>query len=209
MLFVFIPTTNIYSQNNNTHNNSSALLISSISESELSSNPNSEMLENQGLYAVYQQSEMEITKIMEIAHQSMNLTNSFRNFPLVNLTPDMQQQLRGVPSDQDVEKRNKAKSLLANDTYVLLIGMNLPNGDTYFSEPYYPSQANSSVYNYAYRDHIIGAQESRQPYLSNVINATSAGKPIVVLSTPIFSDKAINSTLAGMLALALYFTLMK
>jgi hypothetical protein len=149
---------------------------------------------------------MEISKIMNIAHQSMNLTNSFGNFPLVNLTTDMQQQYRGIPSDQDIDKRNEAKNLLADNPSLSFIGMNFPNGDTYFSEPYYPSQANSSVSNYGYREHIIGAQESKQPYLSNVITAASTGKPIAVLSTPIFSDKAINSTLIGMLALGLNFT---
>lgn len=198
MLFVFIPTTSIYSQNNNTQNNNSVSLNSSISESE--------QLENLRLYAVYQQLEMEITKIMDIADQSMNLTNSFGNFPVINLTTDMQQQYRGIPSDQDTEKRNEAKSLLANNPSLLFIGMNFPNGDTYFSEPFYPSQANSSVYNYGHRDHIIGALESKQPYLSNVISAASTGKPIAVLATPIFSDKAINSTLVGMLALGLNFT---
>jgi hypothetical protein len=198
MLFVFIPTTSIYSQNNNTQNNNSVSLNSSISGSE--------QLENLRLYAVYQQLEMEITKIMDIAHQSMNLTNSFGNFPVINLTTDMQQQYRGIPSDQDIENRNEAKSLLANNPSLLFIGMNLPNGDTYFSEPFYPSQANSSVYNYGHRDHIIGALESKQPYLSNVISAASTGKPIAVLASPIFSDKVVNSTLVGMLALGLNFT---
>lgn len=149
---------------------------------------------------------MEITKIMDIAHQSMNLTNSFGNFPVVNLTSDMQQQYRGIPIDQDVEKRNESKNLLADNPSLLFIGMNFPNGDTYFSEPYYPSQANSSVFNYGYRDHIVGAQESKQPYLSNVISAASTGKPITVLSTPIFSDRSTNNTLVGMLALGINFT---
>jgi hypothetical protein len=118
----------------------------------------------------------------------------------------MQQQYHGIPSDLDLEKRNEAKSLLANDPYLLFIGMNFPNGDTYFSEPYFPSQANSSVSNYAYRDHIAGALKTKQPYLSNVINAASTGKPIAVLATPIFSDAAKNKTLVGMLALGLNFT---
>lgn len=198
ILFMFIPATSIYSQNGDIQLNN-----------DISFNPNiteSEKLEDLGLYSVYQSLEMEITKIMDIAHQSMNLTNSFGNFPIVNLTTDMQQQHRGIPSDQDIDKRNEAKKLLADNPSLSFIGMNFPNGDTYFSEPYYPSQANSSVANYGYREHIIGAQESSQPYLSNVITAASTGKPIAVLATPIFSDKTTNSTLVGMLALGLNFT---
>jgi hypothetical protein len=42
--------------------------------------------------------------------------------------------------------------------------MTLPNGDTYFSEPIFPAQVNSSKNNYGYRDHIIGALESKHPY---------------------------------------------
>jgi hypothetical protein len=195
---MFIPATSIYSQNGDIQLNNDISLNPNITESE--------KLEDLGLYSVYQSLEMEITKIMDIAHQSMNLTNSFGNFPIVNLTTDMQQQHRGIPSDQDIDKRNEAKKLLADNPSLSFIGMNFPNGDTYFSEPYYPSQANSSVANYGYREHIIGAQESSQPYLSNVITAASTGKPIAVLATPIFSDKTTNSTLVGMLALGLNFT---
>lgn len=186
ILFMFIPATSIYSQNGDIQLNNDISLNPNITESE--------KLEDLGLYLVYQSLEMEITKIMDIAHQSMNLTNSFGNFPIVNLTTDMQQQHRGIPSDQDIDKRNEAKKLLADNPSLSFIGMNFPNGDTYFSEPYYPSQANSSVANYGYREHIIGAQESSQPYLSNVITAASTGKPIAVLATPIFSDKTTNST---------------
>ena len=198
ILFMFIPATSIYSQNGDIQLNNDISLNPNITESE--------KLEDLGLYSVYQSLEMEITKIMDIAHQSMNLTNSFGNFPIVNLTTDMQQQHRGIPSDQDIDKRNEAKKLLADNPSLSFIGMNFPNGDTYFSEPYYPSQANSSVADYGYREHIIGAQESSQPYLSNVITAASTGKPIAVLATPIFSDKTTNSTLVGMLALGLNFT---
>jgi hypothetical protein len=198
MLVVSIPTVSIYSQNDDNQFNSDMSLNSN--------NAGSEQPETLGLYSAYQQLEMEISKIMDVAYQSMNLTNSFENFPVVNLTADMQQQYRGIPSDQDVEKRNEAKKLLADNPSLLFVGMNFPNGDTYFSEPYIPSQANSSVSNYGYRDHIIGAQETKKPYLGNVISAASTGRPIAVLATPIFSDKTTNSTLVGMLALGLNFT---
>lgn len=55
---------------------------------------------------VYRSIEDEITHIMDIAYQSMNLTNSFGISPLSNLTTNMQQQYPGIPSDQDDKKRN-------------------------------------------------------------------------------------------------------
>ena len=42
--------------------------------------------------------------------------------------------------------------------------MTLPNGDTYFSEPIFPAQVNSSKNDYGYRDQVIGALEPKHPY---------------------------------------------
>lgn len=52
-------------------------------------------------------------------------------------------------------------------------------------------------------DHIIGALDSKRPYLSNVISAASTGKPLVVLASPIFSGETVNKTMIGILALGL------
>lgn len=175
----------------------------SITNSPQSTFSNTETLENLGLSTVYRSVQQEIKQIMNLAYQSMNLTNSFGNFPLANITEDMQQKYRGIPGDQDTERRNEAKALLANNPYLWFIGMTLPNGDTYFSEPFFSSQENSSKYNYGYRDHIIGALESKNPYLSNVISSAATGQPIVVLASPIISGKDANNTLIGVLALGL------
>lgn len=175
----------------------------SITNSQQSTFSNTETLENLGLSTVYRSVQQEIKQIMNLAYQSMNLTNSFGNFHLANITEDMQQKYRGIPGDQDTERRNEAKALLANNPYLWFIGMTLPNGDTYFSEPFFSSQENSSKYNYGYRDHIIGALESKNPYLSNVISSAATDQPIVVLASPIISGKDANNTLIGVLALGL------
>ena len=175
----------------------------SVIPSQQSSAPDTKLLENLGLSAVYQSVEREIARIMNLAYQSMNLTNSFGTLPLSNLTTDMQQQFRGIPGDHDTDRRNEAKRLLASNPYLWFIGMTLPNGDTYFSEPFFSSQADSSKSNYGYRDHINGAIDSKSPYLSNVIISASTGQPLVVLASPVFSGKEANKTLIGVLALGL------
>ena len=192
---------NVFSQVTESSSKSTTFINSNTTGLELLNDTNIKLLDSLGLATVYQPLEREIVKIMDIAYQSMNLTNSFGTFPLSNLTADMQQKYRGIPSDQDIDKRNEAKSLLEANPYLSFIGMTFPNGDTYFSEPYYPSQANSSAYNYGYRDHIIGALESKRPYLNNVITAASTGKPLVVLASPIFSGETVNNTMIGLLAL--------
>ena len=107
----------------------------------------------------------------------------------------MQEQFRGIPGDQDTDRRNEAKRLLASNPYLWFIGMTLPNGDTYFSEPFFSSQADSSKSNYGYRDHINGAIDSKSPYLSNVIISASTGQPLVVLASPVFLGKEANKNL--------------
>ncbi|MDF0681419.1 MAG: cache domain-containing protein [Candidatus Nitrosocosmicus sp.] len=201
ILFVSSSTINAFSQATESSSRSNTFINSNPTGSGLLNDTNMKLLDSLGLATVYQPLEREIAKIMDIAYQSMNLTNSFGSFPLSNLTADMQQKYRGIPSDQDIDKRNEAKSLLETNTYLSFIGMTFPNGDTYFSEPYFPSQTNSSAYNYGYRDHIIGALESKHPYLSNVITAASTGKPLVVLASPIFSGETGNNTIIGLLAL--------
>lgn len=203
-LFVSTSITGAFSQTNESLYGKNMLIGSNFTGTpQLSNDTNLELLEILGLTAVYQSIDSETTKIMNLADQSMNLTNSFGVFPLASITTDMQEQYRGIPSDQDTERRNEAKNLLENNPYLSFIGMTLPNGDTYFSEPFFPSQVNSSEQNYGYRDHIIGALESKRPYLSNVISAASTGQPLVVLASPIFSGMDANNTLIGVLALGL------
>jgi hypothetical protein len=112
----------------------------------------------------------------------------------------------GIPSDQDLDKRNEAKKLLDTNKALLYVGLLLPNGDRYFGEPYSPYQTNSSTANFAYRDHFIGAVETKQPYLSNTINAVSTGEPLAIFANPIYSDSKNHNSLIGIQVLGLNFT---
>jgi hypothetical protein len=82
---------------------------------------------------------------MGLAEASMNRSSSFGNLPQVNLTSEMKLKYHGIPSNQDLEKRNEAKKLLANNKALLYVSLLLPNGDRYFGEPYSPYQTNSSL----------------------------------------------------------------
>jgi hypothetical protein len=143
---------------------------------------------------------------MDIAEASMNGSNSFGNLPLVNVTSEMKMKYHGIPIYLDLEKRNEAKKLIATNKALLYVGLLLPNGDRYFGEPYSPYQTNSSITNFAYRDHFIGAVETNQPYLSNTLNAVSTGEPLAILANPIYSDAKNNNTLIGVQVLGLNFT---
>lgn len=145
---------------------------------------------------------------MSIAEASMNRSNSFGNSPLVNLTSEMKLKFHGIPSDQDLEKRTEGKELLANNPALLYVGLLLPNGDRYFGEPYFPYQTNSSITNFAYRDHFKGALGTKQPYLSNVFKAVTTGEPLAILAIPIYADVDGKnpSSLMGVQVLGLNFS---
>ena len=88
----------------------------------------------------------------------------------------------------------------------MYVGLLLPNGDRYFGEPYSPYQTNGSTTNFAYRDHFIGAIETKQPYLSNTLNAVSTGEPLAILANPIYSDSKNHNSLIGVQVLGLNYT---
>ena len=158
------------------------------------------------LFTLSQRLNNTISDLMAVADASMNGSNSFGNLPLVNVTGEMKLKFHGIPSDQDLEKRNEAKKILATNKALLYVGLLLPNGERYFGEPYSPYQTNSSTTNFAYRDHFIGAVETNHPYLSDAINAVSTGEPLSILANPIYSDAKNNNSLIGVQVLGLNFT---
>ena len=176
------------------------------SQSQLSATTNFTLLKQLNLYTLYHRLNNTISDLMAIADASSNGSNSFGNLPLVNVTNEMKLKYHGLPSDQDLEKRNEARKLLATNKALLYVGLLLPNGDRYFGEPYSPYQTNGSTTSFAYRDHFIGAIETKQPYLSNTLNAVSTGEPLAILANPIYSDSKNHNSLIGVQVLGLNFT---
>jgi hypothetical protein len=188
---LIVPVTNAFSV---TPENSSFTDNSNASKSSLLLNTISQRLNNT------------ISNLIDIAEASMNRSNSFGKVPEANLTSDMKIKFHGIPSDQELEKRIEAKQLLANNKALLYVGLLLPNGDRYFGEPYSPYQTNSSVTNFAYKDHFVGALKTKQPYLSNVFKAVTTGEPLAILASPIYADVKNQESLIGVQVLGLNFS---
>ena len=200
IMFISIPVINIFSLMKENQNSSNT------SQSQLSATTNFTLLKQLNLYTLSQRLNNTISDLMDIAEASMNGSKSFGNLPLVNVTNEMKLKYHGLPSDQDLEKRNEARKLLATNKALLYVGLLLPNGDRYFGEPYSPYQTNGSTTNFAYRDHFIGAVETKQPYLSNTLNAVSTGEPLAILANPIYSDSKNHNSLIGVQVLGLNYT---
>jgi hypothetical protein len=204
IIIILVPVTNTFSLTQEPNGNTP--FTDNANKSELTIGKNSVLLKQLGLYTLSQHLNDTVSILMDIAEASMNRSSSFGNLPQVNLTSEMKLRYHGIPSDQDLEKRNEAKELLANNKALLYVGLLLPNGDRYFGEPYSPYQSNSSVTNFAYRDHFIGALETKQPYLSNVFKAVTTGEPLAIFANPIYAEANNPRSLIGVQVLGLNFS---
>jgi hypothetical protein len=204
IIIILVPVTNTFSLTQEPNGNTP--FTDNANKSELTIGKNSVLLKQLGLYTLSQHLNDTVSILMDIAEASMNRSSSFGNLPQVNLTSEMKLKYHGIPSDQDLEKRNEAKELLANNKALLYVGLLLPNGDRYFGEPYSPYQSNSSVTNFAYRDHFIGALETKQPYLSNVFKAVTTGEPLAIFANPIYAEANNPRSLIGVQVLGLNFS---
>ena len=203
---ILVPVTNAFSLTSGKLNGNTSFTTYNKSELTISKNNSASLLKQLGLYTISQHLNDTISNLMDIAEASMNRSNSFGKLPQVNLTSDMKIKYHGIRSDQELEKRNQAKELLANNKALLYVGLLLPNGDRYFGEPYSPYQTNSSVTNFAYREHFVGALKTKQPYLSHVFKAVTTGEPLAILASPIYADVKNHRSLIGVQVLGLNFS---
>jgi|SRR5690349_2503486 Cache domain len=207
-IIILVPVTNAFSITSVNPNGNTSATGNHPNRLELTINKNNSvlLLKQIGLYTLSHHLNDTISNLMGIAEKSMNRSNSFGKLPQVYLTSDMKIKYHGIRSDQDLEKRNQAKELLANNKALLYVGLLLPNGDRYFGEPYSPYQTNSSVTNFAYREHFIGALKTKQPYLSHVFKAVTTGEPLAILASPIYADVKNHRSLVGVQVLGINFS---
>jgi len=204
IIIILVPITNTFSLTQKPNGNTP--FTDNANKSELTISKNSALLKQLGLYTLSQHLNDTVSNLMGLAEASMNRSSSFGNLPQVNLTSEMKLKYHGIPSDQDLEKRNEAKELLVNNKALLYVGLLQPNGDRYFGEPYSPYQTNSSVTNFAYREHFVGALKTKQPYLSHVFKAVTTGEPLAILASPIYADVKNHRSLIGVQVLGLNFS---
>lgn len=113
--------------------------------------------------------------------------------------------LHGIPQNADEPKRRLALDILSKYKIFEYVGYLTPRGDTYFVEPYSPTQTHLKTPNFAYREHFKGAIATDASYISNVINSVAFGKPHAAIVIPIHSQNSSKS-LIGLLVAGLNFT---
>jgi hypothetical protein len=107
--------------------------------------------------------------------------------------------LHGIPPDSDLQKRMIAQKVVSYYPEIAGISFIMPNGDTYFMEPY-SLQSNQTKNNLAFRDYFKGAIASNDTYLGDIITSTSSGLKRAIIAVPVFSDDDNdNGVLRGVL----------
>jgi len=114
---------------------------------------------------------------------------SMPNTSLLNTTLEV---LHGIPPDSDLQKRLIAQSVISYYPEIAGISFIMPNGDTYFMEPY-SLQSNQTKNNLAFRDYFKGAIASNDTYLGDIITSTSSGLKRAIIAVPVFADSDNNS----------------
>jgi hypothetical protein len=103
-------------------------------------------------------------------------------------------ELHGISNDLDIPKRKVAQDIFTADPNFEVIFFLMSNGDMYMEEPY-SNQQNLTRNNFAFRDYYIGAVNTNNTFLGNVIISASSGRPQAYIAIPVYSEN--NGTLIG------------
>ena len=120
-----------------------------------------------------------------------------KNLTSVNMLDEPTGQLKGIPQNADILKRQVAKDILEKYGDFQVVFFLMPNGDIYIEEPF-SLQKNLSKSNFAFRDYYKGVIANNDTFLGNVIVSASTGKNQAVMAVPIYSGT--NGSLAGIWA---------
>ncbi len=131
--------------------------------------------------------------ILEFA-SNLSEMKSVANVSLLNTTLET---LHGIPPYSDLQKRNIAQDIISHYLEIAGIAFIMPNGDTYFMEPY-ALQSNQTKNNLAYRDYFKGAIATNDTYLGDIITSTSSGVKRAIIAVPVFSERG-EGVLTGVL----------
>ena len=105
--------------------------------------------------------------------------------------------VKGIPKDEDIEKRKIAKILLEQFKDINSILYYFKNGDIYFDEPF-QDQLNLTTTNFSFRDYYQVVNQTKNTYVSDAILSKATGLNLAVIATPILNkENDITGILLG------------
>jgi signal transduction histidine kinase len=93
----------------------------------------------------------------------------------------------GILESEEISKRVAAKFLISELGFQSF-GITLTDGRMYFLEPF-EHQSNLSKMNFSDREWFQGVASTQSTYISDVFISAASNHPIIVISTPIFSNE--------------------
>src|ERR687889_402473 len=93
----------------------------------------------------------------------------------------------GIPQDLDLQKRNIARDILAQDKDIATIFCLTPNGDIYMGEPY-SNQIQLPRLNYADRDWYKGVTRTNDTYTSAIFLSAATRVPSIAIAVPVYGN---------------------
>lgn len=137
-----------------------------------------------------------ITGVIDLASQTHPISEPPTDSSLIS------EQLKGIPEDADLAKREFAKKLLDKKFDLDYVFYAMPNGDIYFLEPF-NSQTKLSQLNFAFRDWYNGAISTGSTYVSEVYVSANEKHNVIGIAAPMYSeDKTLNGVFVGALNLS-------
>lgn len=121
-----------------------------------------------------------------------------KSMPNASLLNTSIESLHGIPPDSDLQKRTIAQKVISYYPEIAGISFIMPNGDTYFMEPY-SLQSNQTKNNLAFRDYFKGAIASNNTYLGDIITSTSSGLKRAIIAVPVFASSGSDNNGGGLL----------
>jgi hypothetical protein len=133
--------------------------------------------------------------------------SEMRSMPNTTMLNTTLETLHGIPPNSDLHKRMIAQNVISYYPEIAGISFIMPNGDTYFMEPY-SLQSNQTKNNLAFRDYFQGAIASNNTYLGDIITSTSSGLKRAIIAVPVFADSTdkcgvLTGVLVGSINLSL------
>ncbi|MFB5607405.1 MAG: ATP-binding protein [Candidatus Nitrosomaritimum yanchengensis] len=102
-------------------------------------------------------------------------------------TDSYNSEIGGIPQDFEKEKRKAAKYMIEEFGFQSF-GITSLDGKMYFLEPF-EDQLSLSKYNFADREWFQGVLNSQETYVSDIFISSATNHPIIVISTPLFSQE--------------------
>src|ERR687891_249234 len=93
----------------------------------------------------------------------------------------------GIPQDLDLQKRNIARDILAQDKDIATIFFLTPRGDIYMGEPF-SDQIQLPRLNYADRDWYKGVTRTNDTYTSAIFLSAATRVPSIAIAVPVYGN---------------------